>query len=92
MTFGDDLAALSDLDLNQSPSKGHNQIGFGILSGKDTKSLKIGPEMAEKSEIPRSVFFFDRSYFFLVVRFFSGRSFNFRRRQFVHLIAEKNER
>ena len=74
MTFGDDPAALSDLDLNQSLSKGHNQIGLGILSGKDTKSLKIGPEMAEKSEIPRSVFFsiihiFSWSFvFFPVVR------------------------
>ena len=74
MTFGDDLAAPSDLDLNQSPSKGHNQIGLGILSGKDTKSSKIGPEMAEKSEIPMSVFFPSLDLF-PVVRFFRGRSF-----------------
>ena len=71
MTFGDDLAAPSDLDLNQSPIKGHNQIGLGILSGKDTKSLKIGPERAEKSEV--QFFFivgiFSRSFvFFAVVR------------------------
>ena len=71
-----------DLDLNQSPSKGHDQIGLGILSGKDTKSLKIGPEMAEKSQVE----------FFPSLVFFPGRSFFLCRRQFVHLIAEKNER
>ena len=65
---------LRGLDVNQSPSKGDNQIGLGILSGKDTKSLKIGPEMAEKSEIPMSgffpslVFFPGRSFFSAVVR------------------------
>ena len=69
MTFGDDLAALRALDLNQSLSKGHNQIGLGILSGKDTNSLKIRPEMAEKSEFPMSVF--------SIVGFFPGRSFFF---------------
>ena len=46
----DDLAAPSDLDLNQSPGKGHNQFVLEILSSKDTKSLKIGPETAEKSQ------------------------------------------
>ena len=46
----DDLAATSDLDLNQSVHKGHYRIGLEILSAKDTKSLKIGPEMAEKSQ------------------------------------------
>ena len=56
MTFG----APGDLELNQSPSKGHNQIGLGILSAKDTKILKIGPEMAEKSLVQ---FFFRRWYF-----------------------------
>ena len=78
-----------DLDLNQSPSKGHDQIGLGILSGKDTKSLKIGPEMAEKSQVQ---FFFHYWYFLTVARFFRGRSFFLCRRQFVRLIAEKNER
>ena len=85
MTFGDDLAAPSDLDLNQSPSKGHDQIGLGILSGKDTKSLKIGPEMAEKSQVE----FFPSLVFFPGCSFFRGRSFFLCRRQFVHLIAEK---
>ena len=64
---------LRGLDLNQSPSKGHNQIGLGILSGKDTKSLKIGPEMAEKSQVQffSIVGIFSRSFvFFAVVRFF----------------------
>ena len=73
MTFGDDLAALSDLDLNQSPNKGQNQIGLGILSGKDTKSLKIGPQMAEKSQFQffSIVCIFSKSFvFFAVVRFF----------------------
>ena len=46
----DDLAAPSDLDLNKPPRKGHNQFSLEILSAKDTKSVKIGPEMAEKSQ------------------------------------------
>ena len=50
MSVWDDLAAPSDLNLNQSPGKGHNQFGLEILSAKDTKSLKIGPETAEKSQ------------------------------------------
>ena len=74
MTFGDDLAAPGDLD--QSPRKGYNLIGLGILIGKDTKGLKIGAEMAEKSEIPMSVFF-HRLYFFPVVRFFAVVRLNF---------------
>ena len=46
----DDLADSSFLELNQSVRKGQNQIGLEILSYKDQKSLKIGPEMAEKSQ------------------------------------------
>ena len=49
MSVGDDLADPSCLDLNQSVDKGHNQFGLKILSGKDAKNSKIGPEKAEKS-------------------------------------------
>ena len=43
----DDLMALSDLDLNQSLRKGHNQIGLKILSATDTKSVEKDLEMTE---------------------------------------------
>ena len=44
----DNLANLNDVNLKICLQKGLIQIAFEILSGKDAKKLKIGPEMAEK--------------------------------------------
>ena len=43
----EDLADLSDLDLDQCVLKGQNQIFSEILSATGTKSLKKDQEMAE---------------------------------------------
>ena len=46
-SVSEDLTDLSDLDLDQSLRKGQNQIGFKILSARDTKSVKKDQEMTE---------------------------------------------